>query len=398
MRRTRTAAASPPRKRPASRAVLSKDPKAREWAETADPDSEFSPAQRESDSAAAPAVDASTARFGAREAAARALSNQDTAVFTRPNFDEPRREPARRYGTSHETSRPTQRETQYETQYDAPAEPRRPSRASKPARRPPMLVQGLWPALLAGGLALSASFGLYPLAAAVLGVQIFLILGALALLDAPASGGAFLLSAVAAVAADAVVLLEDGSVSNLAGVAAAGLIGSLAHQLARRGRSRVTESLADTLVVLVVSVGAACLAALYQMQGGPVVLQISFASAGAVLFLGRLGDLVARRPVLAVGSTRGWLGLLLGLAGGVAAAVAVAQFSGEPPLRAAVLLGLVVASTVATADLAVDLGAAELRAGWRDARRVAALQPTALLLPYAVLGPVALLAGRLLLE
>jgi hypothetical protein len=160
----------------------------------------------------------------------------------------------------------------------------------------------------------------------------------------------------------------------------------------------VTESLADTLVVLVVSVGAACLLGLYQMQGGPVVLQISLAAAGAVLFLGRLGDLVASQPVLAVGSTRGWLGLLLGLAGGVATAVVVAQFAGEPPLRAAVLLGLVVASTVATADLAVDLGAAELRAGWRDARRVAALQPTALLLPYAVLGPVALLAGRLLLE
>ena len=52
---------------------------------------------------------------------------------------------------------------------------------------------------------------------------------------------------------------------------------------------------------------------------------------------------------------------------------------------------------MATADLAVDLGAAELRAGWRDARRVAALRPTALLLPYAVLGPVALLAGRLAL-
>ena len=44
-----------------------------------------------------------------------------------------------------------------------------------------------------------------------------------------------------------------------------------------------------------------------------------------------------------------------------------------------------------------NLGAAELRSGWRDARRVAALRPTALLLPYAVLGPVALLAGRLVL-
>jgi hypothetical protein len=54
--------------------------------------------------------------------------------------------------------------------------------------------------------------------------------------------------------------------------------------------------------------------------------------------------------------------------------------------------------TVATADLAVDLGAAELRPGRRDARRVSALRPAAALLPYAVLGPVALLAGRLVLS
>jgi len=102
--------------------------------------------------------------------------------------------------------------------------------------------------------------------------------------------------------------------------------------------------------------------------------------------------------VLAVGSTRGWAGLLLALAAGVGAALAVAPLGADAlDARAAALLGLLVAVTVATADLAVDLGAAELRAGWRDARRVAALRPTAVLLPYALLGPVALLAGRLVL-
>ena len=70
----------------------------------------------------------------------------------------------------------------------------------------------------------------------------------------------------------------------------------------------------------------------------------------------------------------------------------------DPPGPAEVrLLTDTVLRGVVTADLAVDLGAAELRAGWRDARRVAALRPTALLLPYALLGPVALLAGRLVL-
>jgi hypothetical protein len=280
-------------------------------------------------------------------------------------------------------------------------EPPRPVvRATGPPRRPPVLVQGLWPAVLAGGLVAATVFGLLPLAVAVLGVQVFLVLGALALLDAPASGGAFLVAAGTILAADAVVLVDDGRITGLAGVVGLGLVASLLHQLTRKRRSRVTESLADTLIVIIVAVAAACLLALRQVEGGEQVLLISLSAAGSVLLAGRVGDRLAPRPMLAVGSTRGWPGLLLGLGAGVAAAVLVADAGvgdGSLPLRSAALLGLVIASTVATADLAVDLGAAELRAGWRDARRVAALRPTALLLPYAVLGPVALLAGRLVL-
>ena len=275
----------------------------------------------------------------------------------------------------------------------APTRRKRP----RPVKRTPMLLQGMWPALLAAGLVLASTLGVLPLAVVVLGVQVFLVLGALALLDAPAAGGAFLVATGAVVVGDAVVLLDDGSIDRLGGVAGLGFVAALAHQLARRGRSRVTESLADTLVVLVVAVAAACLIALHQIDGGPAVLQVSFAVAGAVLLVGRIGDQFVPRPVLTGGSTRGWPGLLLGLAAGVVAAGVVAQVVGDPPLRSAVLLGLVIASAVATADLAVDLGAAELRSGWRDARRVAALRPTALLLPYAVVGPVALLAGSLLL-
>jgi len=271
------------------------------------------------------------------------------------------------------------------------------ARATGPPRRAPLLVQGLWPAALAAGLAAAASFGLLPLAVAVLGIQVFLVLGALALLDAPAAGGAFGVAIVTVLAADVLVLMDDGQVTGLAGAAALGLVASLVHQLSRKGRSRVTESLADTLVVIVVAVGAACLLALHQIEGGEQVLLISLAATGAVLLAARIGDRLAPRPMLAVGSTRGWPGLLLGLGAGVACALLVADAGNELPLRSAALLGLVIASTVATADLAVDLGAAELRSGWRDARRVAALRPTALLLPYAVLGPVALLAGRLVL-
>ncbi len=270
-------------------------------------------------------------------------------------------------------------------------------RATGRPRRPPLVVQGLWPAALAGSLALAAGLGLLPLAAAVLGVQVFLVLGALALLDAPAAGGAFVVATATTVVADVLVLLDDGRVTGLAGAAGLGLVASLVHQISRKSRSRVTESLADTLVVVVVSLGAACLLALQQLPGGELVVLVCLAAAAAVLLAGRVGDQLTPRPVLAVGSTRGWPGLVLGLGAGVGAALLVADADGGLPLPSAALLGLVIASTVATADLAVDLGAAELRSGWRDARRVAALRPTALLLPYAVLGPVALLAGRLVL-
>lgn len=275
--------------------------------------------------------------------------------------------------------------------------PRAVVRATGAPRRPPLLVQGLWPALLAGALAAASSFGLLPLAVAVLAVQVFLVLGALALLDAPAAGGAFLVATGTTLAADVLVVYDDGEVTGLAGAVGLGLVASLVHQLSRKKRSRVTESLADTLVVVVVAVAGSCLLALRQVDGGEQVLLVSLAATGAVLLAGRVGDRLAPRPMLAIGSTRGWPGLLLGLGAGVACALVVADLGGELPLRSAALLGLVVASTVATADLAVDLGAAELRSGWRDARRVAALRPTALLLPYAVLGPVALLAGRLVL-
>lgn len=270
-------------------------------------------------------------------------------------------------------------------------------RVAGPAPRPPLLLLGGGCAAVALGLGLAALGGAVPLALAVLALQLLLVLGALALVDAPAAGGIFLLAGGAAVAADVVAVTQDGRVGGLAGVVALALVAALLHQLSRRDRDRVTEALADTLLVVVLVACAACLPALRLLDGGRAVVLAALAGAGAALLAGRLGDLVVPRPALAVGALRGWPGLLLGLGAGVAAAVLVE--GGEGPLvgARAALVGLAAAATVAAADLAVDLTAAELRAGWRDGRRVAALRPVGLLLPFAVLGPVALVAGRLVL-
>ena len=271
------------------------------------------------------------------------------------------------------------------------------TRTARPARRQPMLLQGALPAVLALVLAGAALLGTPYLAVAVLGVQLVRLLALLALVDAPAGGGAFLVAAGAVVAADTAVLVFDGDIRGLAGVVGLALIASLLHQLLRPERHRVTESMADTFVGVTLGVSAACLLSLQALDGGEDTVVVALLAAGASLLAARVGDFLASRPMLAVGSTRGWPGLLLGLGSGVAAAVLVAGDEGAVVGTQAGLLGLVCAATVAAADLAVDLGAAELRAGRRDARRVEALKPANLLLPFALLGPISLVAGHLVL-
>lgn len=262
------------------------------------------------------------------------------------------------------------------------------------AQRPPVLRQGLAAALVGAGLLGLAAAGDVPLLVGVVLLQVLVGLGFLALVDAPASGGVFLLGTAAAVAADVVVEVEDGKVGGLAGVVALAVVGGLLHQLLRRERSRVTESLADTFVLVVLVCAAACLPAALRHDGGRWPVLVSLAAATAALLAGRVGDAVVHRPPLAVGASRAWPGLLLGLGAGVVAAVAVAD--GHLTTGRAALVGLAAAAAVATVDLGVDLAGAELTAAPEEARRVDALRPVSVVLPYALLGPVALLSALLL--
>ena len=271
-------------------------------------------------------------------------------------------------------------------------------RANEPAPRPPVLALGLGGGVICLGLAGLATVNENALAAGVFGVQLILVLSFLALVDAPGSGGAFVVAGAAAAIGDAVVLTSDGRVSGLAGVIALGVTAALFHQLTRRGRTRVTESLADTLVAVVLAVAASSLIGLRMAGGGRDAVIVCLAAGAGALLAGRLGDRVLPRPALAVGANRGWPGLLLALGAGAAAAVAAAGDTGPVSGTRGALLGLAIAATVSAGDLAVDLGAAELTAGRRDARRVSALMPAGLVLPFAALAPIAYVAGRLVLS
>ena len=277
-------------------------------------------------------------------------------------------------------------------------EPADEARVGGPAVRPRVLLLGAGGALVAGLLAAGALPAPVVLAGVVLVGQLLLVLGLLALAEAPGALGAFAVSAAAAVAADVLVLVDDGAVGGLAGVVGLALVAALLSQLARRERSRVTEALADTLLCVILVVAAAFLVALRTTEGGRDTLLVASAAAAAALLAGRLADLVVRRPRLTQGAERGWVGLLLGLAAAGAVGVVLAgRDTGLTPLSGA-LLGLAVGACVSAADLAVDLSAVDMREGWRDARRVDALLPVGLLLPFAVLGPVAFVAGRLVLS
>jgi hypothetical protein len=266
---------------------------------------------------------------------------------------------------------------------------------TSPARQfPPLVGHGLVGAAIAAALLATSLLGQWGLLPALLVLQVLLALGFLALVDLPASGGAFVVALAALVGADVAVLVQDGRVSALPGVVGLGLVAGLLHQLVRRDRSRVVESLAGTLVVVSLVSMAACLLAVVQDADGEWPLRVALAAAGVTLLVGRLGDRVVRYPPLTVGASRGWPGLLLGL--GTATAVAALVGNGQLPAGRAALIGLMAGSTVAALDLLLDLVSGELSPATTEPRRIAALRPVSVLLPFAGLAPVVLLAVRAL--
>jgi hypothetical protein len=259
--------------------------------------------------------------------------------------------------------------------------------------RPPLLLQALGAVVVSSALMGLGHAGQLPLLVGVAVLQLLLLLGVLALVDAPGALGAFALGVGTAVAADVVVHLDDGEVGDLAGVAALALVGGLLLQLLRRGRDRVTEALADAMVAVVLLTAAACLPAVLQAEDGEVLLRVGLLAAGAALVVGRVADLLLRRLAVSPDATRGWHGLVLAL--GVGVAVAVPEAGDHLTDRDAMLVGLACAATAALADLFLDLAASELLVR-ADDRRLVSLRPVVSLLPFALVAPVLLTAARLL--
>jgi hypothetical protein len=260
----------------------------------------------------------------------------------------------------------------------------------------PVVGSGLAAGVVAAGLAGLALVGTPVLGAGVFVVQVVVALAWLAALDARGSLGAFAIAIAAAGVMDAIVGDSGGaSIGQAAPVVGVALSVSLLHQLFRRPRPGVTVSLAGTMSAVGFGLCAASYLALRGEIGGDQAVAAALLGAGVALAVGRLADLVTTRPAIAPGSRRG----LPGVVAGVLAAVGVGALygSGANALGTGVGLRLAVIAAVLAviADIAVDAVLAQ--APPPDERRLSALTPLGVLLPVVLGGPVAYVAGRILL-
>jgi len=259
------------------------------------------------------------------------------------------------------------------------------------------LLTGLVTALLAGVLMAAAHASAAVLAIVVLVVQVLLTLAWLAALGAAGGLGAFAVVAAAAVAADAALVAAGGArVDDLVGVVGIAMAGSLLHQVARRRRSKVTLSVAATMSAVVLAVAAATYVALRSGVDGRAAVAAGLAGVGAAVLVARLVDAVLPRPIAVPRGSRGWPGLLLGVAAAFGAGLAYGALVGGIQTSDAWAIALAAGAVGLAADLAVDAGAIGVTLEG-DTRQRSALVPTAMFLPLALAAPAAYVTGRILL-
>lgn len=255
---------------------------------------------------------------------------------------------------------------------------------------------GVFAGLTAAALAGLALLGTAPLGAGIFLVQIVISLAWLAALDTRGSVGAFGIAVVAAAVIDVVV--ADNSTADIgraAPVVGIALIVSLGHQLARRERRGVTLSLAGTVSAVTFGWCAASYVALRGEGSGQDAVAAALFGAGVALAVGRVLDLVVMQPTVVPGSRRGLVGVIVGVFAAVG--VGAAYGAHTPALGASIGIRLAVIAAVlaAIADIAVDAVLAQ--APPTDERPLSALTPLGVLLPVTLAGPVAYVAGRILL-
>ena len=203
--------------------------------------------------------------------------------------------------------------------------------------------------------------------AAVLALQLALVLAHVLVTGVQGFAGSLAVGAAAAVAADlALVLPERAELGDVLVVLGLGFLAVALQQMFRRPRTDLVASLSGGLL-LITAVGAlAALLLLGRDSEGAGWARAAVLTAGVALVAGHLVDLVLPRPRLAVGVPRGLTGLAVAVLSGTAAAVAVAALGGSPGLPAAALSGAVLATVAALVALCASYVVVEATAAPAD--------------------------------
>lgn len=248
------------------------------------------------------------------------------------------------------------------------------------------LVAAVGTALL---VALPAQFGEGGTLAAVLALQVALVVAWVPGTGVPGGAGVAGLGLAAAAAADLLLVLpERPELGHLLAVPGAAFVAAVLHQMLRRTpRQDVVGSLAGALLLVCAISALAVLIRLPDATGGQRPAATAALVVGAALVAGHLVDLVVPRPQVAAGIDRGVLGLLVALLAGVGVAMLRHAPGGLADTLSAVTVGLVLAGVAALVGLAgtyVGAGAAAPVPG-----RAAAVAVLQVVLPIAACAPVA---------
>jgi hypothetical protein len=189
--------------------------------------------------------------------------------------------------------------------------------------------------------------------AAVLVLQLGLVLCWVLVAGAQGFAGSLAVGAGAAVAADlALVLPDDPEIGDLLAVIGVGFLAIVLQQMLRRPRSELVASLSVAVLMLVAVASLAALLLLGRTDAGSERAFVALLALGAALLVGHLVDLVLPRPQLADGVPRGLVGALLAVLAGAGAAVLAAGVAGDVlDGERSVVHGVVVAGVAALAGL-----------------------------------------------
>lgn len=188
--------------------------------------------------------------------------------------------------------------------------------------------------------------------AAVLVLQLGLVLCWVLVTGIQSFAGSLAVGAGAAVAADlALVLPEDPELGNLLAVIGVGFLAVVLQQMLRRPRHELVASLSGAVLMLVAVASLAALLLLGRTDAGSERALVALLAVGAALVVGHLVDLVLPRPRLADGVPRGLVGVVLAVLAGAGVAVLAAGAGDALDVERALVHGVVIGGVAALTAL-----------------------------------------------